>query len=219
MNDTRLLTVFDTYAGLDILTSSTWDIFSRDVQENKLNQAGVTDSSVREEVINELKNRPSFLVHVAKSFFPFGHINFAEVGTAQGMQSGIFARHFFNSFVYTCDIQDVAHPSLHVTNNIEFIKGDSKVMCEKIQSDKRKIDFFWIDGSHDKNAVLQDVKNLLPVSHLDTIWAFDDFDVRFGCYAEIEMIALNSMEHVVVEIGRTASMNPNTIVIARGLKI
>lgn len=209
----------DVYKGIDPLTDAIWNMFSKSVQEAKLNTAHIFNEQDRNDIIDDLKTRPSFLASTAKFFFPNRDIVFAEVGTAQGMQSAVFSRHFLTSQIYTCDIIDVASPHLKNMQNVHSVLGDSNDMCNLIKSHNNTVDFFWIDGNHDRHAVIQDVKNLMSVASHDSIWAFDDFDKRFGCFSDIVEIINKSKEHAVIEIGRTASGLPNVIVLMRGIAI
>jgi hypothetical protein len=193
-----------------------WDSVSLNVQEQKLSSNGIFDVGRRNKILKELKQRPSFLVHVASKITHDGLLNFAEVGTAQGLQSIMFADTFAKSQVYTCDIKDDRGQKFHEYQNIKFVLGDSLVLGKELKSSSVSLDFCWVDGSHDHYAVLDDFLSLLPSTHDDTVWAFDDYDTRFGCFRDLNVILKHFREHVVLDLGETASGNPNRIVLTRG---
>lgn len=192
---------------------------SLEVQTKKLNQSGILDELQRSEILSSLNVRPSLLVHIAEQMR--GENNsmqiFAEVGTAQGLQSLCFARNFKDSKVYTCDIKDDRSIFTKNTNNIQFVLGNSQNMRDQIP-DSEKLDFCWIDGSHDSYAVIDDFISLFGKSHKETIWAFDDFDSRFGCYNDILLLSGHFRDTIAINLGLTASGNPNKILIAKGFK-
>ena len=192
---------------------------SLEVQTKKLNQSGILDETQRREILSNLNVRPALLVHIAEQMRSEsnGMKVFAEVGTAQGLQSLCFARNFQSSKVYTCDIKDDRSIFTKDKENIKFILGNSQSMRDQIP-DNEKLDFCWIDGSHDSYAVIEDFISLFGKSHKDTIWAFDDFDTRFGCYNDIVLLAGHFRDSIALNLGLTASGSPNKILIAREFK-
>ncbi len=195
------------------------NIFNKVSLETQLNKAkghGI-DLYKRMDILNSLKVRPMILAELAKFF---NVKNIAEVGTAQGLQSITFASILSDepeSKVYTCDPVDVRSEIFSNYKNLEFINGTSVNMRDKIKSDNKKIDLFWIDGAHDHYSVVGDVLTLIQCSHKDSLWVFDDFDKRFGCYYDIQLILNASVDNIILNLGKTASDNPNIIAIARGL--
>lgn len=192
---------------------------SLEVQIKKMNQNGIFDESMRSNIVSSLSTRPALLVHIAESMkCDKNKMNiFAEVGTAQGLQSVCFARNFSDSKVYTCDIKDDRSYYTRDTKNINFILGNSQKMRDSIGNDE-KIDFCWIDGSHDSYAVIEDFISLFGKSHEDTVWAFDDFDPRFGCYNDLILLLNHFEDSVVINLGLTASGNQNKILLAKKFK-
>ena len=79
------------------------------------------------------------------------------------------------------------------------------------------MDLFWIDGAHDHYSVVHDIMMLAKCSSKNAIWVFDDFDKRFGCYNDIRCAIAAADDHIILNLGQTASGNPNVIVIARGI--
>jgi len=139
--------------------------------------------------------------------------NIAEVGTAQGWQYYSFAEYCrsVGGKIWSCDIRDVRHYeySKEYDDVTHFTLGDSKEMIENIKSDNQTIDMFYVDGSHDKGAVLNDMLNLLEVqSNRDCVWVFDDYDQRFGCYHDLTSISQKCQFFTVHTPGKTASNNP-----------
>lgn len=200
-----------------LICEQVWHEISDDVQRNKLTQNNIFDLNLREEIILQLRRRPSLLVHIADFAKKSGlEINtFVEVGTAQGLQSIMFAKTFPDSSVFTCDIKDDRDKTFSENLNINFVLGNSKKLCASLAENK-KIDFCWIDGAHDHYDVINDFISLFSKSNRDTIWAFDDYDKRFGCFHDINLLMSHFEEHVVVDLGLTASGNPNRIAIMRG---
>lgn len=192
---------------------------SLEIQTKKLNQSGILDEVTRNNIISSLNVRPALLVHIAESLRSDTNKMqvFAEVGTAQGLQACCFARNFENSLVHTCDIKDDRENLTKNLKNIVFTLGTSQKMESSIDYD-RKIDFCWIDGAHDSYSVIEDFISLFHKSHSETIWAFDDFDERFGCYKDISLIAGHFRERIAIDLGLTASGNPNRIMLARGFQ-
>ena len=89
-------------------------------------------------------------------------------------------------------------------------------MPEKIIKDKNKIDLFWIDGSHDSGAVLQDVIRLARVQSDNCIWIFDDFNDRFGCYNELDYLSKFFSNAYKFDLGITGKKKKNSILIIQG---
>lgn len=199
------------------------DVFcqvSLEIQRNKCNQAGIFDAAKQAEIIKNLKTRPALLAYVADYLKDDSNKmeNFVEVGTAQGLQSLCFSESFPDANVFTCDIVD--HRSQRAKDNekIKFFKSDSLTMCSNLKDDV-KFDFCWIDGGHQSYDVVHDFLSLSRKSHENTVWAFDDFDERFGCYSDILIISRQFEECVVLDLGLTASGNPNKILLAKRFKL
>jgi hypothetical protein len=202
------------------ICDSVWNDVSYKVQDQKLTSSGIFDPHKRQQILTDLKQRPSFLVHVAlkASAAGQGMKTFVEVGTAQGLQSIIFAKALSDSLVYTCDIKDDRHSTFSENKNVRFVLGDAQQLSKKMKEDDAVADLCWIDGSHDHYAVVDDFLSLMPRSTKSTIWAFDDYDSRFGCFRDLNVLIKHFEEHVVLDLGLTASGNPNRIVVARGLQ-
>jgi hypothetical protein len=191
-----------------------WKEVSMPIQIKKLDDNRITDPKLRKQILDQLKIRPSFLAHISEQvFFEKGYCRFLEVGTAEGLQSITIAKTVCKSEVFTCDIRDVRHNSFDSLNNAKFFLGNSKNMTSYID---QKIDVCWIDGAHDHYSVIKDFLAILPHTDHETLWAFDDFDLRFGCYRDIEVISHNFLESYVINFGTTASGNPSNIAVMRG---
>lgn len=197
----------------------TWNRISLNVQQKKLDENGIFNDEKRNQILTGLKTRPSFLVHVAMQSIAQGHDikTIAEVGTAQGLQSIVFSETLKDAKIYTCDIKDDRDKNFSIHENIRFVSGDSTSLNTVIKEEKQKVDFCWIDGSHEHYAVLDDFLSLVSLSHSSTIWAFDDYDKRFGCFTDISVILRHFREKAVLDLGLTASGNPNRIVLTRGM--
>ena len=196
-----------------------WSEVSMQVQVLKLDQNGITDEAKREFILKQLRVRPTFLTHAAKKVFSAkGSCHFAEVGTAEGLQSIMIAKNVPGSQVFTCDIRDVRNKMFHDLDNIKFVAGNSKDLCETLKTSP-PLDFCWIDGSHDHYAVVDDFLSLFSSTNENTIWAFDDFDKRFGCYHDLNLLATHFSDVRVMDFGSTASGNPSCILLATGCKV
>jgi len=190
-----------------------WNDINLVIQTNKLDTANIVDNSMRQEILSGLMKRAYYLTRIAETY---KCKNIAEVGTAQGWQFYSFCEYCtaVNGNVVSCDIRDVRD-----TNYIKKFEEDAKVgtfinttsdeMAKKINN----IDMFYIDGSHEKNAVMNDLKNLIACqTSVDTkppIWILDDFDIRFGCIADIAQICQMSRKFKVYKVGLTASGQPS----------
>lgn len=196
-----------------------WNDVSRETQEKKLTQNGIHDNETRIQILNQLIMRPSLLVHVFNEVkkTTAGSFVVLEVGTAQGLQSLTFASCFPDCEIWTCDIKDDRDLSFEDFKNVNFVNGDANLLSSELKKNNTNVaTFCWIDGSHDKGFVTSDFLHLLKHTDSRTVWAFDDFDKRFGCYDDIETLLKHFNEHVVIDLGKTASGNDNRIVIARG---
>ena len=170
----------------------------------------------RPDILNPLRARPLLLAELA-SFYDARTI--AEVGTAQGLQSITFAeslKEVKDSMVYTCDPVDVRDSSFSGYSNLKYTKGTAINLRDSIQENNDEIDLFWIDGAHDHYSVVSDFITLHQCAKKDAVWVFDDFDKRFGCYFDIGTIIASAKDSVVLNLGKTASDNPNIIAIAKG---
>ena len=124
----------------------------------------------------------------------------AEVGTARGFQSFIWAQYLIDNaiddgLVYTCDIAGMDAPiyKTPLTGDkvltrkqlwantpqqrfIRFVHGDSARLAESIT---HKLDILYIDGQHTEDAVSKDFENLSRLLHPGSTVIFDDCDERF----------------------------------------
>ena len=194
-----------------------WDDVYKPSQEIKAVQNNISEDA-KNLAFNGLSKRGKFLCQLY-DFFECDNI--AEVGTAEGFQFFTFCRHLSmsnkKSKVYTCDIRDVRN-SKYVNKfpeNEVFTLGTSKEMSEKIITDGKKIDMYWIDGAHENSNVLYDVIRLAKTQSNKSIWIFDDFNERFGAYREIQWLS-NFNETRSLTLGPTASGKPNNMLILQG---
>ncbi len=123
----------------------------------------------------------------------------AEVGTARGFQSFMWAQYLLENFqdglIYTCDIDGMDKPiyKTPLTDNqiltrrqlwhdspqsplIRFVHGDSGNLAQQIDN---KLDIVFIDGEHSEKAVMKDFNVFMPHLHSGSIVVFDDCDARF----------------------------------------
>jgi hypothetical protein len=193
-----------------------WKDVSMAVQIKKARNHGLTKEETFQ-CFHSLVKRPYFLCQLATKF---GCKNFAEIGTAQGLQFFSFAEQVKGTkgHVWSCDIQDVRNYEYtqRYKENTSFYLGDSGNLAAQILNKGEKIDFFYIDGAHQKGSVDKDVENLREVQSETPVWVFDDFDERFGCYEDIKKLCLKNTNFVVYRVGNAASGNPNHQVVILG---
>tara|TARA_R110000851_G_scaffold299072_1_gene454935 strand:+ start:765 stop:2018 length:1254 start_codon:yes stop_codon:yes gene_type:complete len=186
-----------------------WDDINENIQRQKAKDNGLSEKEA-DDILSRLSKRAYYLTTIAKKF---NVTNIAEVGTAQGWQYYNFAKYCesVDGKIWSCDIRDVRNSSYsekykQVAN---FSLGTSKELVADIKKSNETIDMFYIDGSHDQGAVMNDVLNLMEVqSTRDCVWVFDDYDMRFGCYHDLTSITRQCQFFMVHSPGKTASNNP-----------
>jgi SAM-dependent methyltransferase len=188
-----------------------WNDINAPIQKEKLDRNQIFHPHQRKDILSGLKKRAYYLTRVAEIF---GCKNIAEVGTAEGWQFYSFCEYAqsVGGKVYSCDPRDVRHQEYAQSFENEkkvgrFVNATSREMSE-IMSD---IDLFYIDGLHDPGAVSTDVKNLVSTQSKtkNSVWVFDDFDIRFGCFQDILSICLMGGKFKVCKVGTTASGAPS----------
>tara|TARA_R100000008_G_C3535479_1_gene141738 strand:- start:125 stop:817 length:693 start_codon:yes stop_codon:yes gene_type:complete len=217
-NDEATDSLFDKIGNIDAFEMDDgyleiWKDISFQVQLKKAKTHGLTREQTRE-CLSKLWRRPYYLTLVAEAF---GAKNIAEVGTAEGLQFYSFAEYVSENggHVWSCDIFDKRNKQYakKYHEQTTFCLGTSKDLSEQISE---KIDLFYIDASHEKGAVLQDVQNLKNLQSESPVWIFDDFDVRFGCFEDIKSLCKQSGKFKVYRVGDAASGNPNHQVMISG---
>ena len=192
-----------------------WKNISYDVQVEKARRHGLTEKE-KINCLDELVKRPYHLTNIAKNF---GVKNIAEVGTAEGLQFYSFAKYAstVGGHVWSCDIRDVRNTKYvkEYEDITTFCPGTSADLASSIPEEV-KIDMFFIDADHQKGAVMRDVASLRRHQHDNTVWIFDDFDLRFGCYHDIMSLCKMNKRFKIYRVGDAASGNPNHQVIIFG---
>ena len=195
-----------------------WDEINYHIQVKKASNYNLADSE-KHKILDKLSKRAYFLTTIARHFKAK---NIVEVGTAEGWQFFSFAEYCkgVGGRVWSCDIDDRRHEKYtqEYKDIATFSLGDSKKLANLLNEQNIKVDLFYIDGSHDRNAVLRDIANLKSVQSEDNmpVWIFDDYDSRFGCYHDISVVLNNSPSYFVYSPGKTASGNPTHQAIIRG---
>lgn len=193
-----------------------WEDVSLGVQENKARGHNLSEATAQK-CFAELCKRPYYLVEIAKAV---GAKNFAEVGTAQGLQYFSFAELAKSSdgHVWSCDIVDSRNKDYikKYSKQTTFCSGDSRALAKMILKSGEKIDMFYIDGAHDHGDVVRDVISLRECQSDNPVWVFDDYDERFGCYRDITRLIEDKPDVKIYRVGNAASGNPNHQVIVRG---
>jgi hypothetical protein len=222
--DEKLSSVFKTYGNLDSLHvpenyKKIWNDINLPIQENKLNANNIYDNEKRDEVLNGLAKRAFYLTRFADVF---ESKNIVEVGTAEGWQYYSFIEYAkaknSNIKVTSCDPRDVRNfnylKKYLDDNDFNFIDGTSMELSKKVEN----VDFYYIDGSHDKGAILNDLLNLEKTQSKKKIpiWIFDDFDARFGSFEDLLRIIQACKAFKVYKVGITGSGNPNHQLLIKG---
>ena len=195
-----------------------WNEINLSIQLNKASTYNLPEEE-KGKILDKLSKRAYFLSTIADHF---SAKNILEVGTAEGWQFFSFAEYCkgVGGKVWSCDIDDRRHKKYieEYEDVATFSLGDSKTLADKLNAENIKIDLFYVDGSHDRNAVLKDIANLKSVQSEGSlpVWIFDDYDDRFGCYHDISMVLKSSPSYFVYSPGRTASGNPTHQAIIRG---
>ncbi len=195
-----------------------WEEVNLPAQIRKASGHGLSTEAAQK-CFTQLSRRPYYLSLLAKQY---GCRTFAEVGTANGLQTFSFAEYLkennIDGHVWTCDIIDVVNKEYQekYKDYITFCLGDSSVLNQSVRHSGNSIDMFYIDGAHDYGDVIRDVYHLREVQSENPIWIFDDFDTRFGCYRDIQMLIENKDDVKIYRVGNAASGNPNHQVIVIG---
>lgn len=196
-----------------------WYDLNYHIQRDKAYRHGLSEHEMVECMVG-LQKRPYYLVHLAKQF---GAKNMLEVGTARGLQFYSFAKYVkdngVDGHVWSCDIGDYIENEDYKNlykQETTFCLGTSETLGTQLSSGDTQVDLFYIDADHHRNAVLQDVENLKHLQTDDTLWVFDDFDLRFGCYHDIMELCKKNQRFKIYRVGDAASGNPNHQVIIYG---
>ena len=103
-----------------------------------------------------------------------------EIGFNAGDSANIFLSE--NCDLTSCDIfrhkycyDAVNFLKTKYPDKLTIIKGDS---TETLPQIKRKYDFIYVDGNHTYKIVKQDLKNIVPLCHKDTLIIIDDYVVN-----------------------------------------
>lgn len=121
--------------------------------------------------------------------------NILEIGSYEGLSAVFFADNLLNhpNSSLTCidpflTISDNDHKDFLINNeemnfdyNISICKNSDKIKVNKITSDKffesniKKYNFIYIDGSHDCDFIMRDMENSFNVLEKDGIMWMDDY--------------------------------------------
>lgn len=193
-----------------------WDDINLPIQLQKGQNYGLEKGHISK-CLDALHKRAYYLVSIAEFI---GAKNIAEVGTAQGWQYYSFDRYVSKNsgHVWSCDIKDVRNKEYAEKHNKDntFVHGTSREMAKTLTAQSQKIDLFYIDGSHEAKAVFTDIHNLRHLQSDNCAWVFDDFNMRFGCYREIQMLRNVNNRYKIYQVGEAASGNPNHQVVIFG---
>ena len=196
-----------------------WDDINLPIQTQKGRNHNLKKEQL-DECLEGLHKRAYYLVSIADFI---GAKNILEVGTAQGWQHFSFAKYVSENggHVWSCDIIDKRNEEYakKYQEQTTFCLGTSKNLASQINLKEHApqgIDLFYIDGSHEAKAVLTDISNLRHLQSENCAWIFDDFDLRFGCFREIQMLRKINSRYKIYRVGDAASGNPNHQVVVFG---
>ncbi|MBP05021.1 MAG: hypothetical protein CMA72_09595 [Euryarchaeota archaeon] len=214
LNLEKIISQFDSFDRA--VSTNIWHAVSRQVQEKKLDSNGISDEQTRSQILDQLTVRPALVAYIASEIYKLrGSCRFLEVGTAEGLQSITVAANIPKSEVFTCDVRDVRHETFHNFPNANFTLGNAKSLASNISG---KIDVCWIDGAHDHYSVVDDFLSILSLTDENTVWIFDDYDRRFGCWHDISLLLSHFEQTYAVNFGKTASGNPSVAAMGMGFK-
>ena len=97
-----------------------------------------------------------------------------ELGTNDGISSALFS--FYANQVYTIDLKSPSERLKNILNNyknITFLNGSFYKEIEKLNT---KFEFIYIDGNHDYNSVVSDIKFCMPFLKNKIIGGHDLYD-------------------------------------------
>jgi len=187
------------------------EIFSRTTLPSQIKKG------VGELELASIRKRGYFLVYIAKEY---GSKYIAEVGTAQGYQTFSFAKHLqgIGGSIWSCDlypsVRDIDYDNLY-KDTCTFVFGTAENMAHSLGSET-KIDLFFIDGNHEKGAVLSDIKELKKFQSDNCVWIFDDYDTRFGVYDELQQIENQYEQTFTINQSGPDAINPNHMLVVLG---
>lgn len=183
-----------------------WSDINEKIQKEKARNSGLSDDDSKV-ILDKLSKRAYFLTCLAEEY---DCKRIGEVGTAQGWQYYTFCKYLssVDGKAYTCDPRDVRakeyanfyEVDAQIGTYVQGTSHDMSLICGEL-------DMIYVDGLHDKGDVIKDVNALLKnqAQGKNTIWIFDDFDMRFGCFEDISQICQISRRFKIVNIGKTAS--------------
>ena len=211
--DKNLSDLFTKYGSIQTVEvpekyTSLWEDINLDIQTKKLDSAKIIEENERSNILESLQKRAYYLTRICDIY---DSKNILEIGTAQGWQFFSFGEYAKKKkgLVISCDIRDVRNKKYidEYEGVCYFFKNDSSFLGKSNQVND--IDLFYIDGSHDENAVINDLVNLIEKQGKNPVWIFDDFDMRFGCFKDIAQIIGSSSGFKLWKVGLTASGHPS----------
>jgi len=120
-----------------------------------------------------------------------------ELGTSLGISTAYLANANFYSTVYTLEgSQSISRVAMETfaklgLKNIKMILGDFDITLPTLLRNIKEIDFAFIDGNHKKDSTINYFEQILPLSHKNTVFVFDDINWSNGMKEAWEIIKLN----------------------------
>jgi predicted O-methyltransferase YrrM len=125
-----------------------------------------------------------------------------ELGTSVGLGSVAIAAGNETTSVLTIEgcpeTAKLAKENIDSFNfeNIKILNEDFETIIPKLQT---SFDLIFIDGNHTKDATLNYFKSLLPLSHNDTVYIFDDIYLNRGMTEAWEEIKAHDKVTVTID--------------------
>lgn len=117
--------------------------------------------------------RAKLLFRLSKYFKP---TNVLELGTSLGIATHAIAQANKNSHILSIEgcpnISKFSKDNLKNFKNIQIKNGDFATILPKLKN--QTFDMIFFDGNHQKETTLKYFKTLLPTTHNNTIFIFDD---------------------------------------------
>ncbi len=135
-----------------------------------------------------------------------------EIGLNGGHSAQTILEHFPDCIFYSFDIIQMTYTNVAVEyfkrkyrNQFVFIEGNSEQTISKFykKNPGLKVDFIYIDGSHEYKTVVQDIENCRYLAHSSTKVWIDDYNLKDVKDAVDEAVAENKLiilkEHTSID--------------------
>lgn len=127
--------------------------------------------------------------------FRMKNFNILEIGAYRGASAAAFHDFFYNSMIYTIDI----NPNLmqYKSQRIKFIKMDYTNYTQVRKFKKKYYNFFDIiidDGGHFKSHIIRNIKNFYYCLKRDSFYVIEGFGLKYSHFNDLKY------EHSIFDI-------------------